>query len=34
MDANSFHAPFADSIDISSLDAGHRACGARGDRRL
>ena len=25
IDANSFHAPFADAIDISSLDRGHRA---------
>jgi sugar phosphate isomerase/epimerase len=29
MDANSFHAPFADSIDISSLDPGHRASSVR-----
>ncbi len=29
MDANSFHAPFADSIDISSLDAGQRAHAVR-----
>lgn len=29
MDANSFHAPFADSIDISSLDPGQRARSVR-----
>jgi sugar phosphate isomerase/epimerase len=29
MDANSFHAPFADAIDISSPDAGHRAHAVR-----
>ncbi|MDP3850712.1 MAG: sugar phosphate isomerase/epimerase family protein [Luteolibacter sp.] len=29
MDANSFHAPFADTIDISSPDPGHRADSVR-----
>jgi sugar phosphate isomerase/epimerase len=29
MEANSFHAPFGESIDISSLDPGHRAHGVR-----
>ncbi len=29
MEANSFHAPFADSIDISSLDSGQRARSVR-----
>jgi sugar phosphate isomerase/epimerase len=29
IDANSFHAPFADSIDISSLDMAHRTAAVR-----